>query len=95
MSGSLCPYLFLVTFRGLFSFWLFCPFLLEACSFSNEGQEEGGSRREGIEEELVEGESRIRIYCIRNGMFSIKGKNTKVMRKFSSLLTRNRECKSK
>lgn len=95
ISGSLCPYLFSVNFLGLCPFWLFCPllmcqflfyftyFLLDACLFSNEGQEEGGSRREQSEEllEVEEGENRIRIYCIRKGRFSIKGKNTNVIEK--------------
>lgn len=72
----------------------FTYFLLDACSSSNEGQEEGGSRRERSEEllEVEEGENRIRIYCIRKGekrkknkkrkgRFSINGKNTNVIEK--------------
>lgn len=62
---------------SVFVLFYFIYFLLEACLFSNEGQEECGSRREGIEEELLEveeGETRIRIYCVRKGLFSIQGK---------------------
>lgn len=74
---NLCLHLFLISFSGcfcfcllysvimcLFYFILFHYYSFDACLFSNERQNEDGSRREGREEEIGDvegGETAIKI----------------------------------